>query len=233
PEIGFQIRYLHFKKIITEHIKKNPRSILDAGSGIGSYSFFLHTQYPRAKITGGDIDKEKLSFSRKYIKLLKIKNVAFSYMDISKQKLQKNKYDLIVSIDVLEHIKNYKQVLYNFSRLLKPGGYLYIHTPHENQKRIFSFSKNWHHEDHVREGFSKSKLIREIGKLHLKVATCYQTFGPFGRFSWETNHVLLGKSFVLAGLLYPLLYAVALLDIFVVDSNGWGIALLVYKPLKK
>src|SRR5688572_11775430 len=62
PEIGFQIRSIYFKKILTSHIfNKNPQNILDAGSGIGAYSIWLAKNFNYAKITGGEIDKDKLN----------------------------------------------------------------------------------------------------------------------------------------------------------------------------
>ena len=233
PEIGFQVRFLHFNKIISTYLKKNPTAILDAGSGIGSYTFFLHSKYPKAYILGGEIDKSKLAFSRMYVKSLKSKRVAFAYMDITKKMNAHNKYDLIVNIDVLEHIKEYKKVLHNFSKLLKPGSYVYIHTPHQNQKRIFPFSEKWHHDDHVREGFTKTGLVRDIEKTGLEVVIACKTFGPLGRFAWEVNHFLLEKSFILAGLTYPVLYIISYGDLFITDSNGWGIVILARKPKNK
>lgn len=229
PEIGFQVRFLHFSHVISQYVKKNSKYILDAGSGIGSYSFFLHKKYPHAIITGGEIDKDKLTFCNQLVKNLSLKNIVFKKMDISKKNVSPNSYDLIVNIDVLEHIKNYKQVLKNFSLLLKPGGYVYIHTPHGNQKRVFSFSEKWHHHDHVREGFILKDFNREIEKNGLKIICSYRTFGPFGRFAWEINHFFLEKSFLFAGLTYPFLYVVSLLDIYFTDSQGWGISILARK----
>lgn len=41
PEIGFQIRSLNFQKLLDKISSITPKMILDAGSGIGVYVFYL------------------------------------------------------------------------------------------------------------------------------------------------------------------------------------------------
>lgn len=229
PEIGFQIRSLYFEKILNTYLlKKNPKKILDAGSGIGVHTLFLGKKFKNAKITGGEIDKYKLQSSKALANESNIKNVEFEYLNITKTN-NKATYDLAVCIDVLEHIHNYELVLMNFSKLLKSGGYLYIHVPQPNQKRIFSSLKNWHHEDHAREGIAKSELENKLKKLGFKIIVSRETLGFFGKLSWELNHIMLSKSFVLAGIIFPFLYGLALLDLLWKNKNGLGIALLTQK----
>ncbi|MGH7245358.1 MAG: class I SAM-dependent methyltransferase [Candidatus Levyibacteriota bacterium] len=229
PEIGIQIRYMHFKKAMKKYFPKRPKEILDAGSGIGSYVLEMNKKFPRAFITGGEIDKKKIYLSKILCDKFHMHNVSFQKMDIS-TKMTKNKYNIIVSIDVLEHIRKYKRVLRNFSDSLKSGGYLYIHTPHRNQKRIFPFTEGWYHSDHVREGFSMNALSREVEKSGLQIVRTYKTFGPFGRLSWELNHFFLKKNFILTGITFPFLYLISLFDMYFTDSNGWGIVVIARKP---
>lgn len=229
PEIGMQIRFMHFKKALNSYLPKKTKKILDAGSGIGGYVLELHKKYPRAIITGGEIDRRKIVLSKKLFNELNIKNVTFKKIDIVTSRLKKNAYDLIVNIDVLEHIRPYKKVLNNFSHALRKGGYIFIHTPHNNQKRFFSFTKGWHHSDHVREGFSLSALSKEVEKSGLHVVSAKRIFGPFGRISWELNHFFLEKSFILAGAAYPFLYLLSQLDNYITDSEGLGIVLIAKK----
>ncbi len=230
PEIGFQIRSAYFKKILASHLlNKNLKKILDAGSGIGAYTFLLGQTYPQAKVTGGDIDKYKLKSCQTMTKELGLKNIEFDYLDITKINNKENYYDLVVNIDVLEHIDNYELVLENFFNMLQKNGYLYVHVPQPNQKRIFNSLKKWHHEDHMREGISKKELETSLGKLGFRIIESRETFGFFGKLSWELNHLALSKSFFIAGLLYPLLNIVANLDLWQNNKNGLGIAVLAKK----
>ena len=229
PEIGFQIRYIYFKKILTSNLlNKSLKKILDVGCGIGAYTFLLGQTYLHARVTGGDIDKYKLKSCQTMAKELGLKNVEFVYMDVTRLK-RKTIYDFIVSIDVLEHINHYELALENFSNLLKRGGYLYIHVPQPNQKRIFNSFKKWHHEDHVREGIAKTDLENSLRKLGFRIIISKETFGFFGKLAWEINHLTLSKSFILAGAIYPLLYVVAKMDLWRKNKNGLGVAILAKK----
>lgn len=229
PEIGLQIRSIYFKKIIISHLfKKNPKNILDAGSGIGAYSIWLAKNFNKAKITGGEIDKNKLSYSEAIRKQLHLKNVKFVYFDIMKSQ-NKSLYDLIICIDVLEHIDRYEIVLKNFYDLLQNNGYIYIHVPQPNQKRIFSLFKTWHHLDHVHEGIAKNTLENRLKKLGFQIISSQETSGFFGKITWEINHFTLSKSFVFAGIIFPLLYVLAMLDQFTKNKDGLGVAVLAKK----
>lgn len=229
PEIGFQIRNLYFKEIITSHVvNKNPKNILDAGSGIGAYSIWLAKIFKKAKITGGEIDKDKLNSSKIIKKQLGVQNVHFVYFDIMKPK-KKNIYNLIICIDVLEHIDRYEKVLKNFYDLLQDNGYLYIHVPQPNQKRIFSSFETWHHLDHVHEGIAKNTLEKRLKKLGFRIISSQETSGFFGKITWEINHLSLSRSFVLAGIIFPFLYIFAVLDQYSKNKNGLGVAVLAKK----
>lgn len=230
PEIGFQIRSMYFKQILASNfLNKNLKKILDAGCGIGTYTFLLGKTYPQAKVTGGDIAKYKLKSCQAMAKELGLKNVEFDYLDITKTNNKENYYDLVVNIDVLEHVANYELVLKNFFKILHRNGYLYIHVPQPNQKRILSSFKTWHHEDHVREGIAKTDLENSLRKLGFRIIISKDTFGFFGKLAWELNHLTLSKSFFVAGLIYPLLNILANLDLWQNNKNGLGIAVLARK----
>lgn len=229
PEIGFQIRSIYFRNILASHIfSKNPQKILDAGSGIGAYSFWLGEKFAGAEVAGEEIDKDKLRFCQAMTKDLGLKNVAFIYQNIMELH-KKNKYDLIVAIDVLEHINNYEKTLENFFRMLYKHGHLYIHVPQPNQKRILNLLKTWHHEDHVYEGIAKSTLENILKRLGFRIVISKETFGFFGKLSWEINHFMLSKNFVLTGLTYPFLYFLAKIDLLLNIKKGLGVAILAKK----
>lgn len=226
PEIGLQLRSMYFKQTLASNfLNEALTKILDAGCGIGVYTLLLGKAYPQAQVTGGDIDKYKLQSGKTIANELNIGNVIFKYLNITK--INSNiKHDLIVCIDVLEHIRNYESALKNLCKLLKSEGYLYIHVPQPNQKRIFNSFKKWYHEDHVREGIAKTDLENSLQKLGFKIIISKDTFGFFGKLAWEINHLTLSKSFFIASITYPLLYVIAKIDIWQKNKNGLGIAVL-------
>lgn len=229
PEIGFQLRSLYFKKIIFLHLlNKNLERILDAGSGIGAYAFWLAKLFPNAKVIGGDINKKKLKISESLKRELSIQNTSFIYFDIMYSSTGKP-YDLITTIDVLEHVDNFEKALINLYSLLNKKGYLYIHVPQPNQKRIFKRFQHWHHNDHIREGISKNVIENCLRKIGLEIIESKQAFGFFGKLAWELNHMMLSKSFILTGITFPFLFILSLLDLLFKNRDGLGIAILSQK----
>ena len=229
PEIGFQIRVLYFRQMLKK-ISVRPQAILDAGCGIGYYSMYLHKYFPQASITGCDIEKNKIRFCQRLARDRKIDgDIQFIPLNLESQTLKKNSYDLIVNIDVLEHLKYYKKAIRNFYQALKPKGFLYIHTPQTNQKRFFRSLTTWSHEGHAREGFVPSELMKLLEQSGFKVVFIKNTHGFFGALAWELNHLSLSNSFFLAGLLYPVLYLLARLDVLRENKTGLGISMLIQK----
>ena len=230
PEIGFQLRSLYFSSIISKKLgNKKLNKILDAGSGIGVYTFWLAKKYSMATIIGGEIDYEKINFCKEYSKINRFQNVEFKKFDVTSPVKKGGEYNLIVNIDVLEHIEDYKNVLKNFHKLLGKGGYLYIHTPQPNQTRIIKSFKKWSHEDHLREGYTPEELAQTLRKLRFKIVSIRQTFGFFGKLAWELSHLSFKKGFVVAGIAYPITYLIALIDLLTTNKNGLGTAILAQK----
>jgi 2-polyprenyl-3-methyl-5-hydroxy-6-metoxy-1,4-benzoquinol methylase len=229
PEIGFQIRSLFFESMLKKRLSgKKIYKIMDAGSGIGMYTYWLARQFPNAQVEGGEIDREKIAFCQKFTKKIKAPNISFRYFDVTKP--SRDKYDLIVNIDVLEHIENFKSVLKNFAKSLNSNGYIFIHTPQPEQRRIFNSLRSWQHEDHTREGYTPEELKGELKKLGFKIVSLRETFGFFGKLAWELNHISFKKGFVVAGILYPILFLIATLDLLSNNKNGLCTAILAKKP---
>ncbi len=228
PHIGSQLRFIHFRKMIESIPEFSPKKILDAGCGIGFYSFWLNKRYPLSRIKGYDIDKKKISFCKRYSKKLKIDNADFFSEDILNMRNKKD-FDLVISIDVLEHIRDHKVVLANFYSLLSKGGYLYIHVPCEKQKLFFKEFSQYHYTGHVVDGFNLESLKKDMKKTGFKVIKTKNTFGTFGTLAWETNHWALAKNLFVAGFTFPLLYILAKIDLNLENKSGCGIALLAQK----
>lgn len=217
PDVSFQLRAAYFEKTLRALSNFHPNRILDAGSGIGFYTLLLRRLYPGSHITGVDIDTRKLSFCRQ----LNLPGTNFKKTDLTTLSTLTNHYDLIVNVDVLEHISDYKQVLKNFHRLLCPGGVLYIHTPQINQQRTFKqLFNSWHHTDHVREGFPPRTLVRDLKKLGFHQVNYHPGLGRLAGLCWELNQLALARSLLLAALTFPLLHLASLLDEWLFAGQG-------------
>ena len=230
PEIGFQLRAFHFKQISRKFGLIGANRILDAGSGIGAYTIWLAATYPECHVVACDTDEAKVKYGTLLVKELNLPNVEFILDDVISFAAPSSSFDLVLNIDVLEHLPDYRSALKSFYRLLKPGGYLYLHTPQPDQPRIFRRFRSWEHQDHVFEGFTPNQLEQDLNLVGFGTAEITETFHFFGRFAWEVNHLALMASLPLAGATYPLLYGLARLDALLPLSRGLATAVLAQKP---
>ncbi len=104
----------------------NGQKILELGCGWGSLTFFLAQHFPKSKITAVSNSKVQKAFIVKKAKKLKIKNIQVITEDINRLKL-KEKFDRIVSIEMFEHLRNYKMLFERLNNWLKADGKLFIH----------------------------------------------------------------------------------------------------------
>ncbi len=205
PEIGFQERFNFFQKCI-ENL--NGKMFIDAGCGNGAYSRFMVNKYPQSKIMAFDCEKKLVSLAKD---LTDQKEINFFTNDLTKKNRQLlNKADIVWSLDVLEHIKNYKEALKNLASMVKKNGHLIIHVPLINQRRWFTYFNNWTHETHEREGFQKKEIINALKGF--QIIKEINTFGSLGSFIWELNIILFKTIPPLAILSFPFLRLLMLFD---------------------
>lgn len=106
----------------------NGKTILEVGAGIGNFTGILKNY---GKVTSID-------YEEKYIKLLKKKgyaNVCVGFGDIERGKyfFKKEKFDVIICLNVLEHVKNDEKALKNMLLLLKKKGKVILLVPAHRQ----------------------------------------------------------------------------------------------------
>jgi hypothetical protein len=106
---------------------------------------------------------------------------------------------------VLEHLENPQQTLALISRLLKPGGLLYLEVPNLDSLQARSAGKNWFHLDleHHLYHFSKNglhRLLLSTGFRIEKTTTLSFEQGPYGALQSWLNSI--GRE---RGLLYRIL----------------------------
>lgn len=205
PEIGFQERFNFFQRCIKN---TNGKKFIDAGCGNGTYSRFMANEYPQSKIMAFDFEKKIITLAKE---LANQKGISFFTHDLTKKNTRLlNKADIVWSLDVLEHIKDYKKAVKNLILMVKKNGYLILHVPLINQRRWFSYFNHWTHETHEREGFQKKEIIDLL--KNFKIIKEINTFGALGSFIWELNIVLFKKFPPLGTLLFPLFRILMLLD---------------------
>ncbi len=124
-------RYKFAARLLEKHHR-----VIDAGSGSGVGAAFLSKFCKH--VTAIDFDEELLLHNQK--EYAQIKNLSFKKLDLLSSSPKLEKFDALVSLDVIEHF-NYNDihtVVKNYTRLINPGGFAIIGTPNAYSKPFAS-----------------------------------------------------------------------------------------------
>ncbi len=96
--------------------------------GFGQYSDRMLRTFKDATLVGLEIDRSHIYGSEDYFHKVH-SNAHVVIGDIQVQPLAGQQFDLVLTVDVMEHVEDDKATFAEFHRVLKPGGYLVMHTP--------------------------------------------------------------------------------------------------------
>jgi len=227
PEVGMRLRALHFQRIVRT-LPLHHACILDAGCGLGLHTLYLARHFPQAEIHAMDIDEGALEACRRLLAArLPGRRVHLHHQDLLNL-ADRERYDFIYSIDVLEHLPQPAMVLANIYRALKPGGLVYLHLPHATECHCFGRFQGCRPRGHLRE-YTLPEFIEVVRQAGLHIRWARKTFGRFGALAFQANMVCLRVP-ALAALLFPLLLGVACVDTWMQPQWGNGILLLAERP---
>lgn len=179
PIVGLRIRARNVFSLIPKNRQYD--EILDAGSGTGVFAFHLARCFPRASVLGIDILKEMVESAEHIRKKTGIMNVRFQVADIIDLE-SKERFDLILCVDILEHIEDDLAVLQGLCRILNPGGVLLLHVPALYRRYpVWRKSLNFDVESHVRIGYEYEEILTKVGESGLSILESGYTYG-----FWET-----------------------------------------------
>ena len=133
------------KSMIELYIKRadiqEGQKILDLGCGWGSFSLYVAEKYPSVSITAVSNSKDQINFIQNEAERRGLFNINASKMDVNNLDFD-NKFDRIVSIEMFEHLRNYKLILNSLNSLLKPDGRLFVHIFCHKELTYFYEVKN-------------------------------------------------------------------------------------------
>jgi 2-polyprenyl-3-methyl-5-hydroxy-6-metoxy-1,4-benzoquinol methylase len=182
--VGEPAHYLHHlylkRALDTLGSGFQPMTILDAGCGSGDHTFYLARRYPLALVTGIDVDRELIERNRATANRLGLGNVTFKVASVEEP--ISGIFDLIVSIDVLEHLHHQEQALRNLHDALAPGGAAFFHIP-TIRPRPVPFSRwlhdfhEWAHEEHVADDVTAEQFAAATRKAGFTTERIWRTFG--------------------------------------------------------
>jgi len=234
---GLVVKSLYLQRSIAKFLRTGNKTILDAGCGPeGQLAALLATRYPTCSVEGWDLHYAPAEVSptshRAQANLLLREADLASLTKVSA-------YDLVYSVDVLEHIHDYADILDRLVRALRPGGLLFIHVPSTEQRTWFKatvaetandFRTHRAGDDHVREGFDKAMLISELERRSVLVVEARCTFN--GVTAWFKEVFSLGERRKVRGiglLVLPAVVLSVMVEILMAPRRGNGVCVLGVK----
>lgn len=100
--------------------------ILELGCGWGSLSLWMADHYPNAKITGVSNSQTQKAHIDAQVQKRGLKNLTILTADMNEFE-HAGGFDRVVSVEMFEHMKNYRRLLAKIARWLEPGGRLFVH----------------------------------------------------------------------------------------------------------
>ena len=228
--IHSRIRAGHVLRVIRQLDLPRGAQVLDAGSGHGLVLFSLANSQSEKCLHGIEIDPQLVAQSQVIARLLHLPFVSFEQGDLAMMDTVGGPYDLIFSIDVLEHIQEDVDVLRKFRRSMNEHGILVLHLPlrHQEQRRILSVFKNHTVADHVRDEYLPSEIQEKLAIAGFRLHSLNYGFGWRGEFAFELNNLFWWRPRLratIALLMYPLSWWLAFRDIN--DSPACGNSLII------
>jgi SAM-dependent methyltransferase len=214
--------------------------VLDAGCGFGQYSWYIARKFSKSCINGVDISESHILKARDFFTRAGYPGFHFETADLTRFS-KPNEYDLVVSVDVMEHILEDEKVFENFYHSLKPGGFVLINTPSDQG------GSDVHHEEdksfideHVRDGYGVEDITLKLHKAGFRNVNARYTYGVPGKISWKLSMklpiTLLNKSkiFVLVLpfyflLVYPFVLLLNYMDVHSGHITGTGLMVTAQK----
>jgi SAM-dependent methyltransferase len=151
--------------MITRIVESLPRSegfrMLDAGCGTGQMTKLLE-QYGEA--VGLEIAPEALAFARKR----GVKNLVQG--SITEPPFDAGSFDLVLSLDVIEHVDHDEQIIASLFEFVKPGGHVILTVP--------AFQSLWSQHDEINHHKRRyrveqvTRMLEEAGFEITRVAYC-------------------------------------------------------------
>lgn len=232
PIVGLRIRARNILALLPAGL--DPKEVLDAGSGPGVITFMLAERYPGARVTGVDMVEEEISASRAIAERARVTNTSFETADITALPFQ-NRFDLIVCVDILEHIEDDEQALAQLRDALKPSGTLLLHLPALYRRYpVLKKRLNFDVPTHVRSGYRLEDVRPMMERAGMEVERSDYTYGFLETLANNISYMITGarkKNKILYALVFPLLNLLSWLGRGArPDSLGAGVYILGRKP---
>jgi len=238
------LRSWHIRRELRKWESPENPVILDAGSGFGQYSYRMARMFPNALIKAVDVKEEQILDCNQFFLKIGLNNrVIFEKADLTKY-VEDKQFNLILSVDVMEHIEEDVLVFRNFHASLADNGMLLISTPSDlggsdaddhDHDSVSGFI-----DEHVRDGYNIEEIKDKLLTAGFSRVNARYQYGNAGKISWNLSMKypikLLGVSklfFIIIPFYYLIAYPVSALlnwmDVSSEHKTGTGLIVTAYK----
>ncbi len=160
--------------------------VLDAGTGFAQHSYHILKTIPEAEILAVDVKQDYLNDAEIFVEQLGLSNrIRFQEADLVNF-VTDEKVDLIVCIDVMEHILEDLDVFKNFASSMKDGARVIINTPSDQGgSDVSQDSDESFIGEHVRDGYGVQEITQKLASAGLSVEKAMYSYGGAGSFAWK------------------------------------------------
>jgi SAM-dependent methyltransferase len=228
PIIGLRIRLRRLRRLLPA----SATAVLDAGCGRGVITRFLAKRYRSAQVDGIDENESGQRINQMLADSLALDNCHFTVADVQAYR-KPGYYDLIVSVDNLEHVENDLAVLVNFHASLREGGMLVVHAPHYYRRwPAFRWTVNFDVPGHARPGYHLPEMTERVHRAGFKVIQSGFSYGWLENLINNISYAITGareKRRLFYAALFPLLNILAWFGQWGRPKNGAGVWLVARK----
>ena len=237
------LRTWHVNKALNTLVRDLPEdaAVLDAGSGFGQYTWRMSRKNSRWKIKAVDLNEDHVNDCNKFFSESgRSGNVTFTAQDLTSLN-DTDAYNLILSVDVMEHIHEDELVFRAFCKSLKNNGYLLISIPSDkggsdvHNEGDVSFI-----DEHVRNGYSKEEITAKLSAAGFRKTDVKYTYGIPGHISWIFSMKYPVKLLNLSRLffivlpfyyliIFPFCITLNIMDLYFIHKTGTGLLVTAQK----
>ena len=160
------------------NINLNNKNCISLGAGSGDIELFLSYIFNFSKF---DLSDHKIHSQKNSNIINSSQNYNFKVFDVDDENpYELESYDMVMSTQVIEHIKDYKSFFKLKSELLKKDGIIILSTPFFNSKikpTKLRMQREWDLHQHFHPGFDFKNIstLAEINNLEI-VYSSYSSF---------------------------------------------------------
>ena len=116
--------------------------VLDMGCGWGSFSLYCAARFPAASVTGVSNSASQREFIMAQAAARGLTNLEIITCDINAFEGGKGGYNRVVSIEMMEHVKNYDLLLQKVAGWMASGGKMFVHI-FTHRHTPFHYTEGW------------------------------------------------------------------------------------------